>query len=136
MIIGEYNYKLDNGGRLTLAKKILEYFGSNDRVFFVTIDNRIFMYNYEKFFELLIGKDFSSISSFTCESNIDAQKRLLIPSNLRENLHDDITLVGDFDKFEIWDRSFYESVIKKERLEYMRQVVETLSGTSYSLKNK
>ncbi len=51
----------------------------------------------------------------SCDCMCDRQDRILIPKSLREyaNLKKDIVLVGNLDRFEIWDRENWDSINQK-----------------------
>ncbi len=50
----------------------------------------------------------------SCECMCDRQDRIRIPKSLREyaNLEKDIVLVGNLDRFEIWDRTQWDKIKK------------------------
>ena len=51
----------------------------------------------------------------SCECLCDKQDRILIPRSLREyaNLQKEIVLVGNLDRFEIWDRKLWDETNKR-----------------------
>ena len=61
-----------------------------------------------------------------CECMCDKQDRILIPPSLREyaGLKKDIVLVGNLERFEIWDRERWESAEKRMEEELKNQEVQ------------
>jgi len=67
-------------------------------------------------------------SAHECE--MDKQGRILIPSALREdsgiNINDDIVIVGQVDKIELWNRKEWDTVMDPEKID-KRMYQEKLS---------
>lgn len=113
MLVGEYNYVIDEKGRLNFPARFREDMGENFTVA-RWLDNSLVAYPQEKWEEMaqrLAEKPASKARSaqlylFASASPAqpDKQGRILLPPAMREyaNLDKDVTILGMWDHVEIW----------------------------------
>ena len=123
MFMGEYNYTIDDKGRLTIPSKFREKLGSN---FIVTrgLDKCLFVYPKEewdnvisKYKELPNTKDARAFMRFFLsgadQNDFDKQGRINIVSSLKSyaNLTKDCVIIGVNERIEIWDKESWDKFI-------------------------
>ena len=122
MLLGEYNNKLDDKGRVSIPAKFREDLGHS---FVVTkgLDNCLFAYSKEEWatFESklkslpLTNPNARNFIRFffarATECETDKQGRINIPQNLREyaGLKKEVYVVGVSTRVEIWDKEKWET---------------------------
>jgi MraZ protein len=141
MLLGEYEYKVDNKGRLPLPTKFRQEF-SNGLVLTRGPEPCIFVYTQEEFNKLantlssdqIVAKSKMrklnrSIFGSAFDLSMDGQGRIAIPHSLRESakIGDAAVIVGAGKWIELWNPDLW----KKERTEAEEQafqIIETLEG--------
>jgi len=122
VLIGEYQHNIDAKGRIIVPSKLREALGDK---FVATkgLDNCLFIYPMDRW-EAIVEKlkslpwtnsdvrrfaRFFTASAAECE--VDAQGRILIPTNLREyaQLQKQIVSIGVVDRVEIWNKEKWEN---------------------------
>ena len=137
MFMGEYNYTLDDKGRLTIPAKIREQLGHD---FIVTrgLDKCLFVYPKEewenvisKYKELPNTKNARNYLRFlfsgATSNEFDKQGRINIASPLKNyaNLKKECVIIGVNERLEIWDKESWESFIKDNE-ENLSDIAEEL----------
>ena len=130
MLLGEYNNKLDDKGRVSVPAKFRDDLGHS---FIVTkgLDNCLFAYSKEEWatFEAKLKSlpltnpnarnfiRFFFAGATECET--DKQGRINIPQNLREyaGLSKEVFIVGVSTRVEIWDKDKWLEYTDKENIE-------------------
>ena len=130
MLLGEYNNKLDDKGRVSVPVKFREDLGHS---FIVTkgLDNCLFAYSKEEWatFEAKLKSlpltntnarnfiRFFFAGATECET--DKQGRINIPQNLREyaGLSKEVFIVGVSTRVEIWDKDKWLEYTDKENMD-------------------
>ena len=123
MFVGEYEYKVDNKGRLPLPPKFRKEI--EESVMLTTgADNCIIAYTKDEFAKLTQSQTQTSlvssedqrkfnryIFSNTQEAAVDNQGRIALPSGLRERygISDEAAVVGVNNSFEIWNPGNWQS---------------------------
>ena len=124
MFMGEYNYTIDDKGRLTIPSKLRDNLGHD---FIVTrgLDKCLFVYPktewenvISKYRELPNTKDARNFMRFflsgATENEFDKQGRINIANSLIEyaNLKKDCVIIGVNERLEIWDKESWDKFIK------------------------
>lgn len=130
MLLGEYNNKLDDKGRVSVPAKFRDDLGHS---FIVTkgLDNCLFAYSKEEWatFEAKLKSlpltnlnarnfiRFFFAGATECET--DKQGRINIPQNLREyaGLSKEVFIVGVSTRVEIWDKDKWLEYTDKENMD-------------------
>lgn len=143
MFMGEYNYTIDDKGRLTIPSKFREKLGSN---FIVTrgLDKCLFVYPKEewdnvisKYKELPNTKDARAFMRFFLsgadQNDFDKQGRINIVSSLKSyaNLTKDCVIIGVNERIEIWDKESWEKFITDNE-ENLSDIAEKLFTVEYN----
>jgi len=132
---GEYEYSLDEKGRLIVPARIRDAMKQNGvTAFMITrgLDACLFLFSvqeWQKYVEQLDtlpvtkGKArwFSRMFfSGAAECSLDKQGRIFIPPNLREHAHieKDVVIIGVQNRLEIWDKSTWEQSSKEAKQSY------------------
>ena len=141
MLLGEYEYKVDNKGRLPLPPKFRQEF-SNGLVLTRGLEPCIFVYTQEEFNKLantlssnqIVAKSKMrklnrSIFGSAFDQLLDGQGRIAIPHSLRESakIGDTAVIVGAGNLIELWNPDLWN----KERTESEQQawqIIESLEG--------
>lgn len=141
MLLGEYEYKVDNKGRLPLPTKFRQEF-SNGLVLIRGMEQCILVYTQKEFNKLAealssnqalatskIRRLNRSIFGSAFDLSLDNQGRIAIPHSLREfaKIGDAAIIVGAGNWIELWNPDLW----KKERAdanEQAWQTIETLEG--------
>ncbi|MBI5050159.1 MAG: division/cell wall cluster transcriptional repressor MraZ [Nitrospirae bacterium] len=141
---GKYYYNLDSKGRTLIPPVFKEILSSNysPRLVFVNdeFDNCLCAYPVDEWNKLMEKiKEMPQTSDAVkyykrrvigsaVECEIDKQGRVLIPSALREDaqLSNEIVLVGQGHKVEIWDKKKYEEVADPSRLD--KEMIKGFKG--------
>ena len=143
MFMGEYNYTIDDKGRLTIPSKFREKLGSN---FIVTrgLDKCLFVYPKEewdnvisKYKELPNTKDARAFMRFFLsgadQNDFDKQGRINIVSSLKSyaNLTKDCVIIGVNERIEIWDKESWDKFITDNE-ENLSDIAEKLFTVEYN----
>lgn len=135
MFYGEYEYSLDEKGRLIIPARIRDAMKQGGvTAFMITrgLDACLFLFSvqeWQKYVEQLDalpvtkGKArwFSRMFfSGAAECSLDKQGRIFIPPNLREHAHieKDVVIIGVQNRLEIWDKSTWEQSSKEAKQSY------------------
>lgn len=123
MFMGEYNYTIDDKGRLTIPSKIREGLG-HDFIITRGLDKCLFVYPKEewenvinKYRELPNTKDARNFMRFflsgATQNELDKQGRINIAPSLRiyANLNKDCVIIGVNERLEIWDKEAWDTFI-------------------------
>ncbi len=128
-------HKIDAKGRVIIPSRFRNILKA-DKAYGVMVsnkDNCIYAYTFsewEKVESRILAAKSTALGDFrrfflgnSCDCMCDKQDRIRIPQNLREyaNLKKDIVLVGNLDRFEIWDRENWDQVNKKMELELKKK---------------
>lgn len=124
MFMGEYNYTIDDKGRLTIPAKIREGLG-HDFIITRGLDKCLFVYPktewenvINKYRELPNTKDARNFMRFflsgATTNELDKQGRINIAPTLRTyaNLNKDCVIIGVNERLEIWDKESWDTFIK------------------------
>lgn len=130
MLLGEYNNKLDEKGRVSVPAKFRDDLGPS---FIVTkgLDNCLFAYSKEEWatFEAklkalpLTNPNARNFIRFffagATECETDKQGRINIPQNLREyaGLKKEVYVVGVSTRVEIWDKEKWDNYTNEENMD-------------------
>lgn len=139
MLLGEYQHKLDQKGRISIPAKFRARF-SEGIVLTRGIDSCIFGFpksEWEKVVEKISKLPLSQTNAraFTrlmlsgaFETEIDNQGRVLIPEVLRNyaQLENKVVIVGVYSRIEIWSQEIWEKY-KKESEKSSEEIAEKLS---------
>lgn len=119
-LIGNYQHTIDAKGRLFIPSKQREALG--DTVYMTRgLDDCVFLFSKAGWEEFVSSLDNLSMAKArvavryfggnAAESELDAQGRISLPSNLRKicGLDKDVTVVGVLNRLEIWDTAKWES---------------------------
>jgi len=126
MFIGEYNYNLDDKGRLAVPVKFREKI-KKGAIVTRGLDNCLFLYakeEWEKIVEKLSNlpvsqskaRAFSRLMlAGAMEVDCDSQGRINLPDYLRKfaKLDKKTVIAGLFNRLEIWDEKFWEDYKKR-----------------------
>ncbi len=123
MFMGEYNYTIDDKGRLTIPAKLREQLG-HDFIITRGLDKCLFVYPKEewnnvinKYKELPNTKDARNFMRFflsgATQNEFDKQGRINIANSLIKyaNLNKDCVIIGVNDRLEIWNKELWDKFI-------------------------
>jgi len=131
-------HKIDTKGRIIIPSRFKEILKA-DKTYGVMVtnkDNCLYAYTFgewEKLEKKILSANSPNINEFrrfflgnSCDCICDKQDRIRIPQNLREyaNLTKDIVLVGNLDRFEIWDRENWDQVNKTVEIKLKKKEVK------------
>ena len=117
-------HTIDPKGRVIIPARFRNILKA-DKIYGVMVSNKdgcLYAYTFsewEKVEGSILAVKTSAMSDFrrfflgnSCECTCDKQDRILIPKSLRAyaNLEKEIVLVGNLDRFEIWDRDKWDKV--------------------------
>lgn len=124
MFMGEYNYSIDEKGRLTIPVKLREQLG-HDFIITRGLDNCLFIYPknewdkvIEKYRELPNTKDARNFMRFFLSgatiSELDKQGRINIANSLIKyaGLQKDCVIIGVNERLEVWDKDRWNNFIE------------------------
>jgi MraZ protein len=132
---GKYYYTLDGKGRILVPPPFREVLSSNYSLKLVFVndsfDNCLCAYPVDEWNRLMdkvkgMPQTLDAVKYFmrrvmgsAIECDIDKQGRMLVPSALRTDagLNDEIVLIGQGNKVEVWDRKEFEGVADPSRLD-------------------
>ncbi len=140
MLLGTYEHSLDSKNRLTLPSGIRKNFDT-----FVVLSIGI-----DKCAEIRTPEEFKSYTSMlqkvgiskekyrtllrtvlgnSFEIQIDSSNRVLVPSIITEfcNFSKNVVLIGVGDKMEVWSADIYNSIKRKDDINALSSVVESLN---------
>lgn len=123
MFMGEYNYTIDDKGRLTIPAKMRDQLG-HDFIITRGLDKCLFVYPKEewnnvinKYKELPNTKDARNFMRFflsgATQNEFDKQGRINIANSLIKyaNLNKECVIIGVNDRLEIWDKESWDKFI-------------------------
>ena len=123
MFMGEYNYTIDDKGRITIPAKLREQLG-HDFIITRGLDKCLFVYPKEdwnnvinKYKELPNTKDARNFMRFflsgATQNEFDKQGRINIANSLIKyaNLNKDCVIIGVNDRLEIWNKELWDKFI-------------------------
>ncbi len=137
MLMGEYNFSIDEKGRLNFPAKYRDRMGEEFTVAY-WLDNSLVAFPQDRFeaiAESLVGKGFSKARDaqlylFTSAAPVqpDKQGRILLPQKLRDyaKLEKEVTILGVGDHAEIWNTSAWKVRSEQMTAEKFAQVLEEL----------
>lgn len=124
MFMGEYNYSIDEKGRLTIPVKLREQLG-HDFIITRGLDNCLFIYPknewdkvIEKYRELPNTKDARNFMRFflsgATTNELDKQGRINIANSLIKyaGLQKDCVIIGVNERLEVWDKERWNNFIE------------------------
>ncbi len=126
MFIGEYNYTVDDKGRLALPAKFRESLKAG-AVVTRGLDNCLFLYTKEEWQNLAVklaslplsqanSRAFSRLMlAGAMDVDMDSQGRVVLPEYLRKyaNLEKKVIIAGLFNRLEIWDENAWQTYKEK-----------------------
>lgn len=123
MFMGEYNYSIDEKGRLTIPVKLREQLG-HDFIITRGLDNCLFIYPknewdkvINKYRELPNTKDARNFMRFflsgATTNELDKQGRINIANSLIKyaGLQKDCVIIGVNERLEVWDKERWNNFI-------------------------
>lgn len=123
MFMGEYNYSIDEKGRLTIPVKLREQLG-HDFIITRGLDNCLFIYPknewekvISKYRELPNTKDARNFMRFflsgATTNELDKQGRINIANSLIKyaGLQKDCVIIGVNERLEVWDKERWDNFI-------------------------
>ncbi len=139
MFMGEYNHTVDEKGRLSIPSKFREEL-PNGFVITKGLDGCLFAFSksefeayVQKITSLSFGKkdnrDFSRfLLGGAATVEFDKQGRVLIPGVLRSfaKIEKDVALVGVGNRFEIWNKDFWDNASLIPNVEELAERMEDL----------
>lgn len=137
MFMGEYNYTIDDKGRITIPSKFRDQLGHD---FIVTrgLDKCLFVYSktewenvISKYRELPNTKDARNFMRFflsgATQNEFDKQGRINIANSLIKyaNLNKECVIIGVNERLEIWDKESWDNFIQDNE-ENLSDIAEKL----------
>jgi len=131
-------HTIDAKGRIIIPSRFRNILKS-DKVYGVVVSNKddcLYAYTFsewEKVENKILSTKTNAMADFrrfflgnSCECMCDRQDRILIPKSLRKyaNLEKDIVLVGNLDRFEIWDRTLWDKINKEMEQKLKKEEVK------------
>ena len=131
-------HTIDAKGRVIIPSRFRNILKA-DKVYGVMISNKddcLYAYTFsewEKVENKILSTKTNAMTNFrrfflgnSCECICDKQDRILIPKSLREyaNLEKEIVLIGNLDRFEIWDRSQWDKINKEMEQKLKKEEVK------------
>ncbi len=115
--IGEFEHSIDGKNRLVLPSSIRNRLDPDQRLILMPgYETCLYLLTYERWRNKLMSDEFQDdaresrqlrrvFAAMASEVNIDGQGRLVIPGKLKEQagIDDSVTVVGNFDRVELWD---------------------------------
>ena len=134
MLMGEYHHSLDEKNRLIIPSSLRQQLKKEDREFTLTrgLDRSLFLYPLSEWKNL--GKNLKRLS--TSQSNTraflrllfsgahpvkpDPQARITLPQSLKDfaGIDEKVTIIGAFNKMEIWAEDVWEKYYQERRSMY------------------
>jgi MraZ protein len=131
-------HTIDAKGRIIIPSRFRNILKA-DKVYGVVVSNKddcLYAYTFsewEKVENKILSTKTNAMADFrrfflgnSCECMCDRQDRILIPKSLRKyaNLEKDIVLVGNLDRFEIWDRTLWDNINKEMEQKLKKEEVK------------
>lgn len=131
-------HTIDAKGRIIIPSRFRNILKS-DKIYGVMVSNKddcLYAYSFsewEKVENKILSTKTNAMADFrrfflgnSCECMCDRQDRILIPKSLRKyaNLEKEIVLVGNLDRFEIWDRNQWDKINKEMELKLKKEEVK------------
>ena len=140
MLVGTYEHKFDNKGRIVLPSKFREELGES-AVATVGIDQCVSIYSSGRWQDLLNRfqqmsfskgrtRDFLRVLLATAhEVQFDSSGRILVPSNLRQHakLDQEVSVIGVGDHVELWDTVSWNTYLENIRKD-LPDIAEEVEG--------
>ena len=140
MLLGTYEHSLDSKNRLSLPSAVRKNFDTFV-ILSVGIDKCIEIRtpeNYNSYISMLqkvgISKEkyrnlLRTVLGNSFEIQIDSSNRILLPNLLIDfcSLEKNAVLVGVGDKMEIWSADIYNSIKRKENINELSSIMESLN---------
>lgn len=140
MLVGTYEHKFDNKGRIVLPSRFREELGEN-AVATIGIDQCVSIYPAGRWQDLLNrfqqmsfskGKtrDFLRVLLATAhEIQFDSSGRVLIPLNLRQHakVEQEVSVIGVGDHIELWDNDSWKVYLENVRKD-LPDIAEEVEG--------
>lgn len=115
--IGEFEHSIDGKNRVILPSPIRSLLDDNQRLILMPgYETCLYLLTYERWRKKLTSEEFQDdapdsrrlrrvFAAMASEANIDGQGRLVIPEKLKERagIENSVTVVGNFDRVELWD---------------------------------
>jgi len=134
MLMGEYHHSLDEKNRLIMPSSLRQQLKKEDGEFILTrgLDMSLFLYPLSEWENL--GKNLKNLS--TSQSNtraflrllfsgahpvrLDPQARITLPQSLKDfaGIDEKVTIIGAFNKIEIWAEDMWEKYYQEKRSIY------------------
>lgn len=143
MFMGEYNYTIDDKGRITIPSKFREELG-NDFIVTRGLDKCLFVYPksewdnvISKYKELPNTKDARAFMRFFLSgasvTDYDKQGRINISGPLKTyaNLNKECVIIGVNERIEIWDKDSWENFITDNE-ENLSDIAEKLFTVDFN----
>ncbi len=131
-------HTIDAKGRIIIPSRFRNILKS-DKIYGVMISNKddcLYAYSFsewEKVENKILSTQTNAMADFrrfflgnSCECMCDRQGRILIPKSLRKyaNLEKEIVLVGNLDRFEIWDQDQWDKINTEMELKLKKEEVK------------
>jgi len=131
-------HTIDAKGRIIIPSRFRNILKS-DKIYGVMVSNKddcLYAYSFsewEKVENKILSTKTNAMADFrrfflgnSCECMCDRRDRILIPKSLRRyaNLEKEIVLVGNLDRFEIWDRNQWDKINKEMELKLKKEEVK------------
>ena len=143
---GEFEHTIDSKGRMFIPAKFRDGLGDNFVIFKWLFDNCLYVMSNETFENFSAGLDQMPLAdedaamvqrviyASACDSELDAQKRVLIPLELRKyaKLDKEVVVVGVRNRIEIWDKETWTSKTTSDP-DKLRAAIRKLNDMGYKI---
>ena len=146
IFMGEYEHSIDSKGRMFIPAKFRDGLGDNFVIFRWLFDNCLYVMSNDTFESFSAGLDQMPLAdedaamvqrviyASASYAELDAQKRVLIPLELRKyaKLDKDVVVVGVRNRIEIWDKETWKSRTTSDP-DKMRAAIRKLNDMGYKI---